>query len=78
LPGVESSGSSETVEMVGEEHEGRGLTIVGGGIPREMEAARVVSDGGDELINLAVFCDREHDWDGSGKRGQAAAQCLRN
>jgi len=63
LPGVESSGSSETVEMVGEEHEGGGLTIVGGGIPREIEAERVVSNGGYELINLS-----EHDCDGSGAK----------
>jgi hypothetical protein len=44
LPAVSSGGVSETVEMVGEKDEGRGLTIVDGRIPSKIEGERVVSD----------------------------------
>jgi hypothetical protein len=51
LPAVNRGGRLETVKVIREEQEWRGLSIVQGGIPREIEAERVVTDGGYELIN---------------------------
>ena len=68
LPAVDRGGGPETVKVIREEHEWRGLSIVEGGIPREFEAEEVVKDGGYELINEVLFsccgcerCSGEHD-----------------
>jgi hypothetical protein len=71
---VDRAGRRETVKVIREEHEWRGLSIVCGRIPREIEAEGVMTDGGYELINDVLFYrDREHDSDSKLRTGSCGA-----
>ena len=65
---MDRAGRPETVKVIREEHEWRGLTIVCGRIPREIEAEGVMTDGGYELILY-----REHDSDSKLRTGSCGA-----
>ena len=74
---MEGGSGSETVKVIREEHEGRWLAIIWGGIPGEVETEGVMSDGGYELIDDRLFSDREHDltFVHRSRVREAAAQC---